>query len=128
MLYGALVKEVEIRYTANGKGFMSNTIAVRRKFKNEKGDYESDFINIKVFGKSAEYIEKYAKKGDKVLIRGHIQTGKYENKKGEVVYTTDVFVDEINIVNSNKKTEKKDTKDDTIYIDDITLDDENFLD
>ena len=45
-------------------------------------------------GKSAEFIEKYFKKGVKVSICGHIQTGSYTNKDGQKVYTTDVFVEE----------------------------------
>lgn len=132
IICGNLIKDNELRYTTNGKEILNNTIAIKRNYKNENNEYESDFINIKVFGSKAKYINDYAEKGSKLLIRGHIQSGSYENKEGNKVYTTDVIVDEVNIMPSNKKTtEKREIKSDetTIYMDEVNIDDvENFLD
>ena len=54
----------------------------------------TDFINIVVFGKGAEFAEKYLKKGTKVVVTGRIQTGSYTNKDGQKVYTTDVIAED----------------------------------
>ena len=63
------------------------TLAVDRR-----GD-KTDFPVCKCFGKTADFAEKYLKKGTKILIEGQIQTGSYENKNGDTVYTTEVIVD-----------------------------------
>ena len=69
------------------------TLAVNRKFKNAEGRYDADFISCVAFDKNAEFIEKYFRKGMKIGITGHIQTGSYTNRDGQKVYTTDVIVD-----------------------------------
>lgn len=63
------------------------TLAVDRR-----GD-KTDFPVCKCFGKTADFAEKYLRKGTKILIEGQIQTGSYENKNGDTVYTTEVIVD-----------------------------------
>lgn len=69
------------------------TLAVDRRFKKDN-EQSADFINCVTFGKSAEFAEKYLKKGTKVAVVGRIQTGSYTNKDGNKVYTTDVVVEE----------------------------------
>lgn len=94
MLKGRLAKEADIRYAqaTNGEqmAIARYTLAVNRKTKKD----EADFISCVAFGKSAEFVEKYLKKGQEILIVGHIQTGSYQNKDGQKVYTTDVVVEE----------------------------------
>lgn len=58
------------------------------------GQQSADFINCIAFGKNGEFAEKYLRKGTKLAIVGHIQTGSYTNRDGQKVYTTDVVVDE----------------------------------
>ena len=69
------------------------TLAVNRKFKKD-GEPTADFIPCVVFGRSAEFTEKYFRKGMQVAVSGRIQTGSYTNKDGNKVYTTDVVVEE----------------------------------
>ena len=69
------------------------TLAVDRRF-NRNGDQSADFIGCVAFGRSAEFAEKYLKQGTKIAITGRIQTGSYTNKDGNKVYTTDVVVEE----------------------------------
>ena len=88
ILIGRLTKDVEMN---NGVGKYS--LAVDRKFKKD-GEPTADFINCTVFGKSAEFAQKYFKKGTKIAVVGRIQTGSYTNKDGVKVYTTDVIVEE----------------------------------
>lgn len=89
-IVGNLVKDVEVQKIGE-MSILKNTVAVRRDRKEKDGTYASDFINIVVFGHSADFLGNYAKKGNKVGIIGRIQTGSYENKEGNKVYTTDVI-------------------------------------
>ena len=66
------------------------TLAVDRRGK----DNEADFIRIVTFGKAAEFASKYFKKGMKVLVTGHIQTGSYTKEDGSKVYTTDIIAED----------------------------------
>lgn len=95
-LIGNLCRDVELKYSSgeNATAMFRNTIAVQRRFKDKQtGNYESDFISIQAFGNTAEFLGRYFKKGSKVALTGHIQTGSYVNKDGAKVYTTDVIVD-----------------------------------
>ena len=78
------------------------SLAVDRRFKNKDGEYDTDFINIVAFGKSAEFASKYFAKGTKVVITGRIQTGSYTNKDGQKVYTTDVVAEDQEFAESKK--------------------------
>ena len=92
ILMGRLTRDPDMR--GEGTGLVARyTLAVDRRFsRNEENN--TDFINIVVFGKGAEFAEKYLKKGTKVVISGRIQTGSYTNKDGQKVYTTDVVAEE----------------------------------
>ena len=91
-LTGNAVKEIELRYTPNGKAVGSGTIAVRRDFKNQQGEYETDFINYVALGKTGEIMANYIKKGDKFGITGRLQIRKWEKDNGEKQYYTEVVV------------------------------------
>lgn len=95
-LVGRLSRDVEVR-TAGDNAIARTSIAVTRRFKNKDGVYEADFINVTAFGKTAEFLEKFFKKGDMIGIVGRITTGSYE-KDGQRVYTTEVTIEEIEFV------------------------------
>ena len=92
---GRLVADPEIRYSQGAEPtcIARYRLAVDRKYKKD-GEQNADFINCVVFGKGAEFAEKYLHKGTKILAIGHIQTGSYTNNDGQKVYTTDVVVEE----------------------------------
>ena len=90
ILMGRLTKDPEIRATSEGTSIARYTLAVDRRSK----DKEADFITCVTFGKSADFAEKFLKKGKKVLVTGRIQTGSYTNKEGKKTYTTDVVVED----------------------------------
>lgn len=71
------------------------TLAVDRRFakKDDPNAQTADFPNVVVFGKGAEFAQKYFHKGTKICIDGRIQTGSYTNKDGVKVYTTDVVAE-----------------------------------
>ena len=87
---GRLTGDPEIRSSADGMMVGKYTLAVDRRGK----DNEADFIRIVTFGKAAEFASKYFKKGMKVLVTGHIQTGSYTKDDGSKVYTTDIIAED----------------------------------
>lgn len=114
VLSGRLTKDVEFRATPDGITISNFTIAVNRKYKDQNGNYPTDFINCKAFRNTAEFINKYFHKGDRINIEGEIRTGSYDDKDGNKRYTFDVIANEVEIVELKKqeenKTEVKETK------------------
>ena len=98
-LVGRLTRDPEIKYTNNGASIARFSIAVDRRFAKE-GEQTADFINCVAFGKTAEFIEKYFHKGNRIGLGGRIQTGSYKNKDGATVYTTDVIAENVEFVES----------------------------
>lgn len=92
ILIGRLTRDPDI-ITTQTTTMAKYTLAVDRRFKKD-GEQSVDFISCITFGKSAEFAEKYLKKGTKVAVVGRIQTGSYTNRDGNKVYTTDVVVEE----------------------------------
>lgn len=88
ILMGRLTRDPDVRTTQTGTTVARYTVAVDRIGK----DQGADFISCVAFNKSAEFAEKYFKKGTKIVLEGTIQTGSYTNKDGQKVYTTDVIV------------------------------------
>lgn len=103
-LVGRLTRDPETRYSTgeNATAICRFNIAVDRRFKKEGDEQTADFINIVSFGKTAEFVEKYFKKGQRIGLTGRIQTGKYTNKDNNTVYTTDVIAEEVEFVESKK--------------------------
>lgn len=95
ILMGRLTRDPEVRYSQGEKqtAIARYTLAVNRTFKRE-GEQDADFINCVVFGRSAEFAEKYFRQGTKIAVSGRIQTGSYTNKDGVRVYTTEVIVED----------------------------------
>ena len=82
ILSGNLCRDVELKQTTGGKSVVTNCVAVQREFKGANGEYESDFIDIVVWDKAAEYLAKYAKKGDRVELCGRWTVRKYTANDG----------------------------------------------
>lgn len=96
ILMGRLVRDPEVRYTLGQEQMCiaRYTLAVDRRGRHEEGQQTADYISCVAFGKNGEFAEKYLRKGIKIAIVGHIQTGSYTNKDGAKVYTTYVVIDE----------------------------------
>ena len=99
---GRLTKDIDLRYTLNNVAVVQFNLAVTRRYKNNNGDYESDFINCVAYRQVAELLNKYTKKGDLIGVEGKIQTRNYENKDGKKVYITEVIVENIDFLSTNK--------------------------
>lgn len=89
---GRLTKDVEIRYSAEGKAVARFDFAVNRTFKRE-GEPDADFFSCVAFGKIAETFDKCnVSKGTKLLIEGEVRNNNYTNKDGQKVYGTQILV------------------------------------
>ena len=107
MLVGRITKDISLSYLPNSETAIAKfSIAVDRKVGKGK-EKQSDFINIIIFGKTAEFVSQYSAKGKMIAIQGRIQTGSYEKKDGTKVYTTDVVADDVQIL--EWATDKKDS-------------------
>lgn len=109
ILIGRLTKDPELRYNEKNKAITNFTLAVKRPYKNDKDEYESDFIFCKSFGARAETIGKFCKKGDLVGIEGKIQTGSYE-KDGQKLYSTEIIIENIQFLSSSTNAPGKSKK------------------
>ena len=113
ILIGRLTRDPEVRYSQGNEpmAIARYTLAVDRKAKKKEGEANADFISCVAFGKAGEFVEKYLKKGSKILVEGRIQTGSYTNKEGQKVYTTDVIAEGHEFVESAKASEGKPRED-----------------
>ncbi len=103
LISGNLCKDIELKYTQNNIAIMQNTLAVRNDFKNSKGEYETQFINIVSWNKQAEYLSKYCEKGSKILVEGKITTRQYDDPDGKRIYVTEVITEKVEILNGKKE-------------------------
>lgn len=99
VLTGRLVADPDTRYTTgeNSTAVSTFTLAVNRRFakRDDPNAQTADFIRCQAFGKTAEFVDKFFHKGQKADLEGRLATGKYTNKEGQTVYTTDVIIDNI---------------------------------
>ena len=96
ILMGRLTRDAEVRYSQgeNSTAIARFSLAVDRRFRRDGDEQTADFINCVAFGRTAEFLERFGRKGTKFVLEGRIQTGSYTNREGQKVYTTDVVVEE----------------------------------
>lgn len=101
ILMGRLTRDPDVRYTQGEEpmAIARFTLAVDRRDKRD-GEASADFPSCVCFRRTAEFIEKYAHQGTKLVVVGRIQTGSYTNRDGQKVYTTDVVVEEAEFAES----------------------------
>ncbi|MCR5098353.1 MAG: single-stranded DNA-binding protein [Lachnospiraceae bacterium] len=104
ILMGRLTRDPEVRYGgANNTAIAKISLAVDRRFKRE-GQPEADFFNCTAFGKTGEFVEKYLRKGTKVVLDGELQNDNYE-KDGVKHYSTQIIINTIEFAESKKAAE-----------------------
>lgn len=103
ILTGFASKDLELRFTPNGKAVANGTIAVKRDYKNQNGEYETDFHNFVALGKQGEIMANHIRKGDKFGIKGKLQNRVWESDNGKK-YFTEVLVDGFDFPNKAKET------------------------
>lgn len=100
-MLGRLTKDPEIRVTEAGKSVARYSLAVDRRYK--EGEVTADFFNCVSFGKQAEFVEKYLKKGIKILLMGRVENDSYTNKDGQKVNTTKIIAEEVEFAESKRE-------------------------
>lgn len=100
-LVGRLARDPDVKYSQDGKAHARITLAVDRRYRKD-GEQNADFISCVAFGKTAEFVEKYFRKGMRMGLNGRIQTASYKNQEGNTIYTTDVICENIEFVESKK--------------------------
>ncbi|MDO4432040.1 MAG: single-stranded DNA-binding protein [Aerococcaceae bacterium] len=106
-LIGRLVRDVELKFTTSGTAVASFTLAVQRKFANQQGEREADFINCLIWRKAAENFSNFTRKGSLVAIQGRLQVRHYDNQQGQRVYVTEVVVEGFDLLESRAVTEQR---------------------
>ena len=104
ILMGRLTRDPEVRYSQGERSMAiaRYTLAVDRRGRRgqDGNDQTADFINCVAFGRTAEFLERFGRKGTKFVLEGRIQTGSYTNKDGQRVYTTDVVAENVEFAES----------------------------
>lgn len=115
VLIGRLTRDPEVRYISDSQMAVARfSVAIDRPVRSG-GEKQTDFPSVVVFGKQAENCERFLKKGRLVGIQGRIQTGRYTNKNGDTVYTTEVVANNVEFLDwgdDNKKSERQEKHED----------------
>lgn len=100
ILVGNICKDPEVRYLPSGDAVANVTLATNSKYKNKAGEMveETEFHRISFFGKLAEIVGQYLKKGSPVYVEGKIKTRKYTDKDGVEKYATDIVASEMQML------------------------------
>ncbi len=93
VLIGRLTADPELKFVGDNIALCKFSLAVDRRFKDDKGEKQTDFINCTAWRKQAELIAQYVKKGHKLAIEGTLQQERWETKEGEKRSTYTVQVD-----------------------------------
>lgn len=122
ILIGRLTKDPVEHNTQTGHKAVRFMLAVDRNFKDTNGNRQADFISAVAWNQLADLIGKYCKKGKEIAIVGRLQTGSYTGQDGQKRYTTDVVVEEVQLladpkVDSNSKNSSNNTADDDFNFD-----------
>lgn len=108
ILIGNMTADPELKATSSGVSVCSFSIAVNRKFKDQNGNNECDFINIVAWRSTADFVAKYFKKGNPILICGQLQTRTWTDNQNNKRYATEVIADEVSFVSGKESaTEQK---------------------
>ncbi|CAG6003031.1 single-strand DNA-binding protein B [Streptococcus pneumoniae] len=91
IMIGRLTSTPELHKTNNDKSVAGATIAVNRRYKDQNGEREADFVNMVLWGRLAETLASYATKGSLISVDGELRTRRFE-KNGQMNYVTEVLV------------------------------------
>jgi len=109
ILMGRLTRDPEVRYSQSDSSMAIArfSLAVDRRYKKQGDETTADFFNCTAFGKQGEFVEKYLKKGTKIVVTGRIQNDNYTNKDGQKVYSVQIMVEEMEFAESKANAEQR---------------------
>lgn len=100
ILIGRLTADPALKYTQSGTAVCTFTLAVNRRFANQNGEREADFINCQAWQKTAEFVANYFKKGQQMALEGRLQVRSYDGNDGQKRWVTEVVAEQIEFVGS----------------------------
>lgn len=103
VMVGRLTKDPNSQFTNNGKQVTKFSIAVDRDYKGADGNKQTDFFNVVAWGKTAEICGKYLKKGGLTLVDGRMETRKYQNNEGQMVYITELNCEKMQMLGNKNE-------------------------
>lgn len=104
VLVGRLVSDPEVKTLEDGKSVSNITLAIPRSYKNENGEYETDFIDCTLWKGVAENTAEYCRKGDIIGVKGRLQSNTYEDKEtGENKFRMSVTAEKVTFLSSQSK-------------------------
>jgi single-strand DNA-binding protein len=106
-LVGRLTKDPDLRITPEGTAVCNLTLAVNRPFKNQHGEYETDFVHCTIWRKTAENTANFCRKGSVIGITGKIHTRNYMNQEGKRVYVTEVVAETVQFLSRRSTNEEQ---------------------
>ena len=102
VIVGRLVKDPELRETENGLKVTHITLAVPRSYKNQNSEYDTDFIDCRLWSVVADNANEFCKKGDLLGVKGRIETRVYE-KEDEKKYLTEIIAEKVTFLSGKKE-------------------------
>lgn len=102
VLTGRIVNDLELRATSTGKSICDFRLATNRPVTRD-GERVADFINCRVWNKTAENLVKYQKKGNLIAVSGRMQVDSYQDKDGNNRYNTYILVEDLEYLESKKE-------------------------
>ena len=106
VIVGRLVDNPKLEKTDNGKKVMNMTVAVPRTYKNEKGEYDTDFVDCVLWSSIAENTAEYCKKGDVVGVKGRVQTDLYD-KDGQTHKSSKLVAEKVTFLQSSRSSDRE---------------------
>lgn len=116
---GRITADPEVKVSQSGKSILSFSLAVQRDYKNRSGEYDTDFFRCVAYQSSADYLGKYAKKGDMLAVSGALRQNTYENRDGKKVSSVEISVSSVQILNRKKAAPTEDGLDEMQPLDDV---------
>jgi single-strand DNA-binding protein len=106
ILVGNLGRDPEVRYTPDGAAIANVSIATTSKYKNKSGEMveETEWHRVVCFGRLAEIVGEYLKKGRSIYVEGRLKTRQYTDENGVKKYTTDIIASELQMLGSREST------------------------
>lgn len=106
ILIGNLTRDPEMKNTASGICACTFTIAINRRYANQQGKKEADYINVVAWRQLAELCARYLERGSKAAVIGTIQTRSYDAQDGSKRYVTEIVADEVEFLTVKASAEK----------------------
>ena len=120
VIMGRLTVNPELRRTTSGTDVATFTVAVDRKYKDQNGDRQTDFLNCVAWRGTATFVDKYFSKGQQIIVEGSIQNRSYE-KDGHKHYITEIIAENAYFAGDKKESNNSSTPDIDVNPDDFTL-------